>query len=119
LLSFFDVSDVQSSVELCRIEGCPNPRRKPRGTVCETHHKRKVRHHSMQEDVEVKAHAAPLKRLLLSAAIRLADLRATDDEGWRRAWHQLRMAARRYVLGVHGVRYGVRYPNRRSSFDAR
>jgi hypothetical protein len=33
----------------------------------------------------------------MNAAISLADLAATDDNGWRLAWHRLRMTARRYA----------------------
>ncbi len=85
---------------MCMVDCCPNPRRPDGGGLCWTHTKRKWRTGSVHEENDLRPYGLEPRQLLLMAAIRLADLRATDDAGWRLAWNQLRMAARRYVLGT-------------------
>lgn len=88
----------------CAIEWCPNGKR-PGDRLCSAHRKRLQRGTAM--DTELKGYGLPPKDMLLRAAIHLADVSASDDAGWEKAWHRLRVAARRYA-GRGETRYSRR-----------
>ena len=78
--------------KLCAFDGCPTPSQ--RGGYCWGHVKQAQR---TGHRTDLRERHASLAEGLRLAAIHLADLAATDDEGWRKAWDRLRMAALRYA----------------------
>jgi hypothetical protein len=83
----------------CSITGCRHSA--VRNGLCWQHDRRKRL--GLPIDTELRRYGRTPKEALLDAAISLADLSATDDNGWRLAWHRLRVTARRYAMNKrHG-----------------
>ncbi len=64
--------------------------------LCWTHLKRLQRGGSLAGEIRTRHGTG--KEMLLEAVFAYLEIKPTDDEGWRKAWHRLRVAARRYAL---------------------
>lgn len=77
----------------CAVDGCRNPA--ARRGLCWGHDKR--RRHGLEVNVELRNVRLSRFEQLLECVFRFSELPATDDEGWRRAKHSLRVAATNYA----------------------
>lgn len=79
----------------CGFSGCINQAKQ--GEYCESHRKQKARGKPM---TPLRDYGRTAFQQLVAAACDLADLSATNNEGWRRSRDYLRTCALRYVLSL-------------------
>jgi hypothetical protein len=80
-------------VRPCDVDDCANET--ARSGLCWGHLKQRQRG---QATHELRARGQGPRRVFLSAVLDLMEVDSGDEEAWRRCWHRLRVAARRYVL---------------------